>query len=726
MKKILLKTICIIQMICILFLYTSCNKEESMSDIESVFYESNSYSINQECRIDSIFQLGDEIKIIVNVFDIENDIDSYYLYTINDNGIDNGVLLSGEVYGTACSVGVDRFACLGNGSIVIFDKECNIIKSVDIEDHITGRMDFVPVEEGFVVLGYESAVLYDYDANKIDEIFYGEALVLAEDSPCYVYDGKIYLITDGRPGTSFYELNFNQGSCTYVGNEFSFMLNDDSTIYRYGGFVFDEVDGFIGKLNMDEMSVEKLVLLENCMVIPPRYLSTFNNQTYILSEDAFVKTYTYNHGVLDIVVVKKCQSDTYSSRIKLNVQGVAINQDLVMLWTAYLYNMSQDEYLVCLQDFGEAYAYANAQEAQQAKLNLISEFEDGNAPDIFYGNDFDYQYWGRNGMVLNIAEYIDPSVLESMNDGIRDVIIADGAMYHAFSGYTMFGYAGSRSQYPLQEYSIYNLPELDEGQRRWSLLSAIDIMDSMVRHGISNNVNIEELLSEETLFDMLSIAISEGVNPMEYSQFGTPDGVYYGEYSLWLTWIRGDMRDFFSQESHLRDELSFIGLPSVNDSIHLVNPSSNVAISSATEHPEACADFIEIMLSDEVQRYNYSKGTIPVSESILNEYIEYMRNPESIPEDAYTYQELARMEVGVVDENGRLTVEEGFVDFTDEQIDRYIQTIMNTDTYQLLDWGIYNIISEEVISYYQMNKSIEEIAVSLSSRLELYYQENYG
>jgi len=41
------------------------------------------------------------------------------------------------------------------------------------------------------------------------------------------------------------------------------------------------------------------------------------------------------------------------------------------------------------------------------------------------------------------------------------------------------------------------------------------------------------------------------------------------------------------------------------------------------------------------------------------------------------------------------------------------------------DWGLYNIICDEVNAYYYQNKSPEEIAKTFQSRLDLYVSENY-
>ena len=55
----------------------------------------------------------------------------------------------------------------------------------------------------------------------------------------------------------------------------------------------------------------------------------------------------------------------------------------------------------------------------------------------------------------------------------------------------------------------------------------------------------------------------------------------------------------------------------------------------------------------------------------------------------------------------------------------YFSAMSCVSVIQTNDWGIFNIITDEMASYSQ-GKSIEEIAESLQSRLNLYIDENYS
>ena len=52
--------------------------------------------------------------------------------------------------------------------------------------------------------------------------------------------------------------------------------------------------------------------------------------------------------------------------------------------------------------------------------------------------------------------------------------------------------------------------------------------------------------------------------------------------------------------------------------------------------------------------------------------------------------------------------------------------VNNVDSIRTLDWGVFNIIYEEIASYEYQDKTVEEITQAICSRLEVYVNENYG
>ena len=60
-----------------------------------------------------------------------------------------------------------------------------------------------------------------------------------------------------------------------------------------------------------------------------------------------------------------------------------------------------------------------------------------------------------------------------------------------------------------------------------------------------------------------------------------------------------------------------------------------------------------------------------------------------------------------------------------DTLKNFLETISQVDTVATYDWGIFDIIYNEINSYYSQNRSPEQIADTLEKRLTLYMQENY-
>ena len=99
----------------------------------------------------------------------------------------------------------------------------------------------------------------------------------------------------------------------------------------------------------------------------------------------------------------------------------------------------------------------------------------------------------------------------------------------------------------------------------------------------------------------------------------------------------------------------------------------------------------------------------PVINKVFEDYCEYAAAPESVPESEIAWHSIV---------NGRRAVPEWI-------ISDYQSMVKSVDYVISYDWGLYNIICDEINSYYLQNKSVEDISKTLQSRLDLYVSENY-
>ena len=65
-------------------------------------------------------------------------------------------------------------------------------------------------------------------------------------------------------------------------------------------------------------------------------------------------------------------------------------------------------------------------------------------------------------------------------------------------------------------------------------------------------------------------------------------------------------------------------------------------------------------------------------------------------------------------------------DISEESVEDLLRAVDSADTVLSYDWGLMSIIENELYTYHNSGKSIEETAESLFNRLTLYREENYG
>ena len=100
-------------------------------------------------------------------------------------------------------------------------------------------------------------------------------------------------------------------------------------------------------------------------------------------------------------------------------------------------------------------------------------------------------------------------------------------------------------------------------------------------------------------------------------------------------------------------------------------------------------------------------GRIPVTKNMLDTFCECCLHPDQIQDEVLKKHFEKKKAV------------------SQEAVDRFLKDISSADTVQTFDWGVFDIIYDEVNTYYSQSRSPEQIAESLETRLTLYMQENY-
>lgn len=712
-------------MILLLFQQSAgCKKRKTVGQGDSGAYSCGFFEVPEkpgyEPQIQSVLQDGENtcISLVYNAYD-ENElmIDQITdIFTVDNNG--NSVYTL-EVQGCQppCAILPNEYVYLGYNTEKMIQEdfsEKTARKTAVFLDKKTGditrtiEIDFQPsyisvISDGFVIVGSSTIARYSWDGNVIEKLttdFY----CYSEDTGFFEENGKFYVIEEKNLGEYVYhEVNFDSGICHPVTTGRSVGINGSVVSGEY----YFSSDGEY-RVDLNNMKVDCVAEWNNIDIRPPKkYLDT-PSRKFPLDEERFAISYEYRDCSSEVLIFHYDPSIDRSGVETIKIGGYRVYDDPVLNWAVYSFNTTNKDFRVVLEDYSQRFDAILPDERRRATLALTQYFNEGNAPDIYYGPRFDYAYMGRNGMVIDISEYMNSANENTKltEAAYRIMIEDDGKCYQLFSGYSMLGRKIEESVLDsIKDTSVFSLFKYaQERDILYSFTSAHDIVDTAIRYDFPDLWGVydgKRKISHEELVELVTIATSLPVT--DDDEIAIDADVVNGRVLMGTAVMFCDLSDFKSPS----DSLRYIGYPSIHGSIHLAIPQCSLAISASAKNKDKCWEMMSMILSEEAQKQTLLSGNIPVTQSALDLFCDISLHPDNVKDaDLRSY-------VGK-----RKPVSQ-------ETINLFLETISTVDTVATYDWGIFDIINDEINSYFSQHRSVEQITETLEKRLTLYMEENY-
>ena len=698
----------------------SCNKDSGTVSTDSYWYSCSSFTVPaQEGYIQSfctnIYADGFYyLTVYGRKADEKKDgPDEYYrLYKVDSDG--NGI--SNVSLPVKCAHSSHQ-AVIENDKLYCADRNSNTDYVIDInsgkiisEDNTDERTQgFYSVDDGYVKMTYGSLIRYSKDGNESGRINGKE---IADAISFYQKDGTCYLITDKNGQIIIYKADFGKSR---LENLLAVSSDNLPGLELNNGVFFSDR----GVYYIDVKSKAFMPVTEwNYVDVKPAYKKTRFEANLAYDNLRFGKIYAYNDSEIELIIFNNIPAEKNANRKTITIGGYGVDLSLAVKWAVYRFNTSQNEYRVFLDDYWNEYAYGSGLEAQSQIAKLIKHFNDGNAPDIYYGTNFDYRYMYNAGLVTDMMPLIenDPDFkLDDLIPSIKDTLTRNGVCYQMFSAFSFDGDFGLKSDFGNGNIT-YKM--VDDLARKKNIpvrgdMEAAEYADQIIRYSLGDLVDRssgEHLLPEEQLKEIVEYSVKYGVPFGSYENaIADLDTVHNGMHLTCRRTYLGNMYNLSSIESELNDSFVYLGFPSINGSARSAQPDGLVAISSDTKYKEACWQLIKYMLTDEVQEIEIGQGDNPVINRVFEDYCEYAAHPDAVPENEVVWKSIVRGEKAIP----------GWI------ISDYREMVLSINSVISYDWGLYNIICDEINSYYFQNKSPEAIVKTLQSRLDLYVAENY-
>ncbi|MCR5805050.1 MAG: hypothetical protein K6G47_12405 [Clostridia bacterium] len=607
------------------------------------------------------------------------------------------------------------------GEANILDSEGKDVSSIKPE---FDAFDIKVNDDGIWFYGANDIELYSVDGTKKCDLEFKDE-VLSFENPLIKSGDDTYAVTEQGNIMDFYRIDIPASTVELI------WAAGTADIGR------EFVDGYMIKGN-DVYKIEplyhatqKIADLGLSNVFPAQRglsMGFSAGLTVFLDDDHFVRFYPYSDGSIEATFFTYDPDADFSDVKIITVGGFGLTYDAPLNYAISKFNVSNDEYHVRTIEFGDIYC-PDKQSGEIDTVKMFKDFAEGNAPDIFYGTQFDYDYMGKAGMVEDLAPYLNSD--ESFNadmitPSIRRIMFdEEGKCYKFFPCYILKCMEGNETAIgETGNLTIYDVSQLAEDNNLQAMLinistdMAYDILNPSLKEWWG--VYGEKTITEEQLRDIVSFCLENGISEEEYwnhagEHNGIPSEEYKNMYLLMPTTI--GTSQLLENEAIIEEAQDWIsvGIPSIDGSHYVVSPSCLLGMSSVSEHKDACYSFMSLLFDYETQRQivlDTFNGRIPINQSVLENYILSYSDPDNCPDEDF------------VNLASEWLSHPGMV-FSKNKMTELTTSIASADKLEVYDNGLREIIEDEFDDYWSQGKSIDEITKSLMNRLDLYVSENY-
>ena len=486
----------------------------------------------------------------------------------------------------------------------------------------------------------------------------------------------------------------------------------------FGMFFINNAESIV-RVNMTDGIVSEYLSFADTDIPPPSNGFDDLANPIILDDNRLVYCYLDSGSDSpEVILLKRLPKNPHADKTILTLGGVGVSNDSLIAHSVYYFNTSQEEYRIRLREYEDIYPFEGPEEYQIVLAKLISDMSSGNTDDILRGPIFfNFELMGKSGAVVDMMPYVESDAVVNTDAWVQSVLNlmkTDDAMYRFFPGFSFFGYFGNSDFFEGDPtFSVSEMMQLGDALpddvRLFPNASPENLFVAAIIYDLDSYLDESGnfLITESQVQELLDYALRFGVylSQEEIMELSPQDYMRGKEViSFNYVWSAQNYREI---EKLLDTETLFVGSPTLNGRAAICSPSTSLAISSASEYPDACWEFIKIMMSQEVQQKIIEKGIFPVSQSAYDTYIEKAIHPElRTAAEEQTFMTIDRSAVSV------------------ECTERLWGMVESLNVTNETDMLLIQIILEELAPALNGSKSAADTAEVLNSRINVYLQTN--
>ena len=471
-----------------------------------------------------------------------------------------------------------------------------------------------------------------------------------------------------------------------------------------------------------------------------------NNRVPIVLEDGrlLLAGYDYETRENELLLLTKVDPAQAKEKYVITVAGRYIDYDLKNALMKF--NRTSEDYKVVFKEYSKYDNESNEWTGSYQELDKDILSKD-NAPDIILVDSYgmDYESYISKGVFADLEEYMDADETFNKDDYLTNVLEAlkvNGGLYMISPTVRFMTYAGKKSVFgdktgwTMQEFlDMHN--SLAEGEEMISEATRDSIGYFFI--SVAQNDFIEESgkcdFTNQNFKNMLSYLKDIPADYTAYQDKWQDNPNYYQEREL--AYSKGTIKlrpaDIYNfdiipeLEAYMGEEVTLIGYPSSEeDSVGvLLSPGTELAINANSKVSAGAWEVIKYLLSDEYQNkfsgdennYSYS---FPLKKSIVEK-----KKVNDIKPRYYTYTDENGNEVQEEQER-TVWIGEQRIEIrksTEADAERLYELISNASVCLRRDQKMYDIVMGEAQPYFDGQKSVDEVANIINSRIQIMVNE---
>ena len=512
-------------------------------------------------------------------------------------------------------------------------------------------------------------------------------------------------------------------------NAWSFLPSYDEA-YDY----YYETDGVIYGYNAESKQSTKVMSWMDWDVNPSNI-----NYTYTLPDGSFLginNNWESDTAQYELIIMTSVDPSTVPQKTTLRLACMYMDYD--QRDKIVEFNKTHDNVRITIDDYSQ-YATVDDYHAGLTKLN--TEILSGKIPDLMLTAEMPIEQYAARGYLEDLLPYLDKDEELSRDDLMENVlntVCIDGKLYQAFSDFIIQTVAISKNV--AEQFDTWTIADVHEAMKLLrddaTIFGVGYTRDAILYNYVGNSIsrfvdwNAGKCDFDNDEFKGLLEFAKEFPETFDWDNYDWNDyvdgntAVSNGSQLMTPVSVYG-MEDFLYTLASLNNSAAFVGYPSTrgDGSNFLIN--TGLCMSSTCQDKDAAWEFIRTLFTEDYQKDRLWNG-LPSNANVFNKQLEDIMTEEYETDENGEY---------LLDENGEKIVipkttfgtENGEVvitAMTQEQRDQFMELYESVHTLYSRNEAVYETVLEEANAYFADQKSLDEVAQMINSRVGLKVAES--